>query len=112
MPSACGRRLLRIDLLELAEQFGAHHFGDGDAIASVTNSVLERLGVRLLAVVDEVTVEINLEAALTRWCECHTHLPIDATCYLGCHTGGLEEVASRNAVLDLQLHFAFSHQTS
>jgi hypothetical protein len=28
---------------------------------------------------------------------------------LGCQTGSLPEVASRNAVLDLELGFAFSH---
>ena len=111
MPSACGRRLLRVDLLELAEQFGAHHFGDGDAIASVANSVLERIGRWFLAVVDELTVEINLEATLSRGREGHADLPIDTTCNLGCHTGSLEKIASRNAVLDLQLHFAFSHVT-
>jgi len=111
MTSACGGRLLRVDLLELGEQLGANPFGDRHAVAGVANSVFEDLGVRFLAVLDHFAVEIDLEATLARGRERHANLTVNPTGDLGCHTGSLEQIASRNAVLDLQLYFAFSHAT-
>jgi hypothetical protein len=39
------------------------------------------------------------------------HLAVASGANLGCQTGSLPEVPSRDAVLDLQLHLAFGHMS-
>ncbi len=95
---------------ERAQEFGADHLGDRNAIADVANRILQQVGLRdVLAVVDQITVEVNLEGASTRWGQRDADLAIPTSDYLACQTGSLIPVASRNAVANLELNFAFSH---
>jgi hypothetical protein len=96
-------------LFQGGEELGADQLGDGDAVADVADGVVE-LGWELLAVVDLVAVEIDLEAALADGRQGDAYLTISASDDLGCHTGSLPEIPSTDAVLDLELGFEFGHQ--
>ena len=87
-------------LFQGGEELGANQLGNRDAVADVADAVLQ-LGWELLAVVDLVAVEINLETALADGRQGDAYLTITASDDLGCHTGSLPEIPSTDAVLDL-----------
>jgi len=95
-------------LFQGGEELGADQLGDGNAVADVADGVLE-LRWELLAVVDLVAVEIDLETALADGRQGDAYLTITASDDLGCHTGSLPEIPSTDAVLDLELGFEFGH---
>jgi len=106
--AASGRCWCR-SVLQRRHELGAYHLGDRGRSADVGDGILHDVVRRLLAVVDLLPVQIDLEAALTDGCELNADFAITPGDDLGCQTGSLPEVASRNAVLDLELGFAFSH---
>ena len=96
-------------VLERRQQLGTHHLSHGDRAAHVADGVLDNVDRGFLAVIDLLAVEVDLEATLSNGCQRDADFPITPGTNLGCQTGSLPEVPSRNAVLDLQLGFAFSH---
>jgi hypothetical protein len=96
-------------ILERRQQLGAHHLSHRDRAAHVADWVLDNVVRGFLAVVDLLAVEVDLEATLSNGRQRDADFPITPGTDLGCQTGSLPEVPSRNAVLDLQLDFAFSH---
>jgi len=109
--AACRGWCGRTGFLERGQQLGTHQLGHGYAAAHVANRVLY-VGGRFLAVVDELTVEIDLEAALAYGADRDTNFAVPTSDDLGCQTGSLPEVASRNAILNLYLNLAFGHGSS
>ena len=99
----------RRSILECGHQLGAHHFRDRGRSTDIADRILHRVVRWLLAVVELLTVQIDLKAALTDGSELDADFAITPGDNLGCQTGSLPEVPSRNAVLDLELGFAFSH---
>src|SRR5689334_19220189 len=64
LAGAGGDRLLRVDPGELGQHPGADVLGHRHTVLDVAGSLLRGVGRRLLAIVDQVAVEIDLEAAL------------------------------------------------
>ena len=98
-----------VDLLQLGEQLGADHLGNRHPTAHVADGVLDDIGRRLLAVVDLFAIKIDLEPTLPYGRKGDADFAILPSANLSCHTGSLPEIPSRNAVLDLQVNFTFSH---
>ena len=101
-------RFRRGDCFQRREQARADLFGDRHRPAYVPNRVLD-FGRRLLAVIDLLTVQIDLEATLADRCQRYANLAIAPRANLSCHTGSLPEVPSRDAVLNLQVNLTFGH---
>src|SRR5205823_7506986 len=70
---------------------------------------LLHVGRWLLTVLQLLTVQIDLEASLSDGCQSDANFAVASGAILGCQTGSLPEVPSRNAVLYLELSLAFSH---
>jgi hypothetical protein len=56
-----------------------------------------------------LAVQIDLESTLSDGGEGDANFAVASGTDLGCQTGSLPEIPSRNAVLDLQLGLAFGH---
>ena len=67
---------------------------------------------QFLAAIDLLAINVDFEPAFPNGGQSDGDVPVVPGHDLGCHTGSLPEVASRDAVLDLQTCFCFGHASS
>ena len=96
-------------VFQRGKEFGANHLRDRDTASNIADGVLHDVVRRLLAVVELITVQKDLEATLSNGREGDANFAVASGANLGCQTGSLPEIPSRNAVLDLQLSLTFGH---
>src|SRR5581483_1306314 len=101
MASAGGGRRRGRRLIQRGHKFGAHHLGNGGRAAHVADRVLDDIVRWFLAVVDLLTIQVDLKPPLPNGCQRDADLTVASSANLSCHTGSLPEVPSRNAVLNL-----------
>ena len=99
----------RACLVQRCQELGTHHLGNGSRTSDIANRVLYDIVRRFLAVVDLLTVQVDLEPTLSYRCQLETDFSVTSGNDLSCHTDSLPEVPSRNAVLNLELCLAFGH---
>ncbi len=109
VPSAGCGGCWRACCFQRCQELGSNHLGNGSGTSDIANRVLYDIVRRFLTVVDLLTIQVDLEPALTDRCQLETNFSVTSGDDLSCHTGSLPEVPSRNAVLNLELSLAFGH---